>query len=287
MTGLDESYRLCRQIARQKARNFFYAFLLLPKDRMDPMCGVYAFMRHSDDLVDSASSENRAEILAQWRHETQNALTGLPVSSPILPAFADTVARFSIPDRYIFELLDGVGMDLDKNRYRTFEELYPYCYRVASVVGIVCVHIFGFDDEYALSLAESTGIAFQLTNILRDLREDAAENRIYLPLEDFERFRYSIEDLKAKKMDGRFHDLIRFEIERARGFYKKGEPLIGFIRPECRRTLAALIGIYKGLLEKINRESNRILSKKIKLSMAEKISIIFRTWKNPLSIPSP
>lgn len=283
MIELSESYRICKKIAKEKARNFFYAFRLLPKDRMDPMCAIYAFMRHSDDLIDSTNEKARLSELSRWRHELKNAFSGLPVSNPIFPAFIDTVRKFSIPEHYFFELLDGMEMDLKKNRYQTFEELYSYCYRVASVVGIVCIHIFGFRNPLALSLAESAGIAFQLTNILRDLREDTLLDRIYLPLDDLSKFNYSVDDLKNSVVNDSFRKLFHFEIERARTYYEKGNALIPLVNPESRCALSALFGIYEGLLKKINSETDHVMKRKVKLSLFEKIVIVFRSRRKPLS----
>lgn len=276
------SYRLCRKITRQKARNFFYAFLLLPKSRRKAIYAIYAFMRYSDDVVDNNSSKNKLAELEDWRRLVSKALQGEEAIHPILPAFVDTVKRFSIPHKYFFDLLDGVAMDLQKSRYETFEELYEYCYRVASVVGLVCLHIFGFQNPEALKLAESTGIAFQLTNILRDLHEDAVQNRIYIPLGDLKRFRYSEENLKQGVVNDRFRRILHFETERARDYYHQAQSLIGLVSPDCQRALAALIGIYQGLLEKIYQKHERLFEKQIRLSLFEKVVIVLRAWRNPL-----
>jgi len=277
----NRSYRYCGKIVRQKARNFFYAFLLLPKNRRKAIYAVYAFMRHSDDVVDDSISNNRLHELDHWRNLTERALKGEEIDDPILPAFADAVAQFRIPHQYFFDLLDGVKMDLEKERYETFDDLYQYCYRVASVVGLVCLYIFGFEDPEALKLAEAAGIAFQLTNILRDLREDAERNRIYLPIEDIKRFRYSEDALKQGLVNDHFRRLLHFETERARDYYHQAEPLIGMVSPDCRRAMAALIGIYHGLLEKIYQQHERLFEKHIRLSLIEKIGIVARAWRHP------
>lgn len=282
MTSLARSYRLCRGITRQKARNFFYAFLLLPGNRRNAICAVYAFMRHSDDLVDASRSEDRSSSLFQWREELKRALEGRPVRHPIFPAFVDAVHRFSVPTRYFFELLDGVAMDLNSERYQTFDELYRYCYHVASVVGLVCIHIFGFSKPEALPYAESAGIAFQLTNILRDLREDGLNNRVYLPQEDLKRFKVPEENLKAGIVDDRFQRLLHFEIERARDYYHQAEALVPLVSPDCRKALSALLALYRGLLEKINEEHERVLDRQIRLSFLEKLAIVVRAWREPV-----
>ncbi len=285
MHSLKRSYRLCQQVTRQKARNFFYAFLLLPKNRRKAIYAVYAFMRHSDDVVDSSLSKERSSQLQAWRQSVKIALEDGPIDHPILPAFVDAVKQFNIPHNYFFELLDGIQMDLEKDRYQNFEELYTYCYRVASVVGLVCVHIFGFKDPRALQLAESAGIAFQVTNILRDIREDGTGNRVYLPLDDLKKFRYPVESLRQGVVDDHFRRLLHFQIERARDYYHQAEQLVPLVEPDCQKALSALIGIYRGLLEKIYKEHELLFEKQIRLSLLEKLSIVFRAWRAPIPAP--
>jgi phytoene synthase len=281
---LSRSYAFCRNVARSKARNFYYAFVLLPPKKRNALCAVYAFMRHSDDLVDDPSLDSnnaKKERLSTWREELQFALKNGNTNNPALPALVDAIQRFSIPQRYFFELLDGMEMDLEKNRYQTFEELYRYCYHVASVVGLVCIHIFGFSHPEALEYAEWAGIAFQLTNILRDLASDYKENRVYLPQEDLERFCYPEKNLGERVINEHFRKLIQFEVERARDYYDKSEPLVGLVHPESRKALQALIAIYRALLEKISRHQEEILQKRISLSFLEKIRLVYNIWRKP------
>lgn len=281
---IHESYLFCRRITLKNARNFFYSLLLLPQPKRQALYMMYAFMRYSDDLVDAPHSGNKAEELLAWRRSLEKALQGEEADCPIFPAFVETVNRYAIPVSYFFELLDGMQMDLEKSRYQTFEELYPYCYRVASVVGLVCVHIFGFRSPQALRCAESMGIAFQLTNILRDIREDCAGNRVYLPLEDLEKFHYSEEKLKQNVMDESFRQLVAFEVNRARRYYQEAEQLIPLIEPDCRKALSALLATYRSLLKKISREQRSLFEKRIRLSPWEKLGIIFQAWKNPTAL---
>ncbi len=279
---LLQSYRYCKKIARKKAGNFYYAFLLLPKQKRSSLYAVYSFMRRCDDLVDDPSKvslEQKKEVLNQWREKTKKAFETGNFEHPIFPALLDSIQRFSIPHSYFFELMNGVEMDLEKNRYDKFEDLYQYCYRVASIVGLVCIHIFGFKDKKALEYAESVGIAFQLTNILRDIREDERLGRIYIPLEDLKRFRCSESSLKEGIVDERFRKLLHFEFERARDYYAQGEKLSALINQDSQRALMALIGIYKGLLEKINRQENQVFEKRIHLSLFEKLKIVFKAWR--------
>ena len=198
-----QSYEYCMKVARSRAKNFYYSFLLLSKQQRKAMCAIYAFMRYCDDLSDDpevnpeASPGARRAAIDRWRAEMEDALEGRFSGHPLWPAFHHTVRRFGIPHEYFHAMIDGVLSDLDPRRFRTFDELYRYCYQVASVVGLTVVHVFGFDTRSALPLAEKCGVAFQLTNILRDIREDAALGRVYLPAEDLRRFGVSEDDLRT------------------------------------------------------------------------------------------
>src|SRR4051794_12545776 len=198
-SNLAASYAHCAHVAKTQARNFYYSFLTLSAERRAAMCAIYAFMRSSDDVSDEAASDgSKADELNAWRAALDRAFRGDYGESLILPAFHDTVRKYAIPERYFQELIDGTEMDLTRNRYETFADLHQYCYRVASVVGFVCIHVWGFDEasSKALEYAEDCGLAFQLTNILRDVREDAERDRIYLPQEDLRRFGVSEHDLR-------------------------------------------------------------------------------------------
>ncbi len=183
---LDESYAFCRAVARRRARNFYYSFVLLSREQRNAMCAVYAFMRYCDDLSDEPGAGR--EPLDRWKAALTDALAGKFDAYPAWPAFHDTVARYAIPPRYFYEMIEGVSSDLVPRSIATFDELYRYCYQVASVVGLSIIHIFGFESPAALPLAEKCGVAFQLTNILRDIREDAGRGRCYLPAEDLTAF---------------------------------------------------------------------------------------------------
>jgi phytoene synthase len=235
------------------------------------MCALYAFMRVSDDLTDGtqALAEKRL-ALAEWRQQFDAALAG-EYSHPLHPAFHHTVEHYGIPRRYLEEVLDGVGMDLDADRYDTFADLYCYCYRVASVVGLACIHIWGFRDERAISYAESAGIALQLTNILRDLGEDAARGRVYLPREDLERFGYSVADLVQGRYDERFRALMRFQVDRARGYYESAAPLAEFLDSAGRAVFLVMLRTYRRLLEAIVRRDYDVFNGRIRLSRWRKL----------------
>jgi phytoene synthase len=194
----------------------------------------------------------------------------------VLPAFHDTVSRYRIPPRYFHEMIDGVASDLEPRRFETFEQLYRYCYQVASTAGLTTVHILGFDSAEALPLAEKCGIAFQLTNILRDIREDAARGRIYLPAEDLARFGVREEDIRGGVRTPEFIDLMDFETDRARQYYKKSQPLLGLVDRSSRASLAALISIYSRLLDRIERSNYDVFARRISLPAAEKSWIVVK-----------
>lgn len=277
---VEQSYRYCRDIARKRAKNFYYSFLLLEKPQRDAMCAIYAFMRQCDDLSDdpAANKAKLPEAVALWRLELNRALEGHVEDNPIWPAFHDTVQRYSIPHRFFHEMIDGITSDLEPRQIQTYDELYRYCYQVASVVGLTVVHIFGFQSVKALLLAEKCGIAFQLTNILRDVREDGLLDRVYLPLEDLQRFNVPVEQLRSGKEDDRFRELMRFEAARARQCYEQSAPLMELIDPKSRRSLWALRGIYFRLLSLIERANYSVLSRRINVPARTKIGLLLRAF---------
>jgi phytoene synthase len=269
---LPESYAFCEQVARSQAKNFYYSFLLLAPEQRRAMCAVYAFMRYCDDLSDDEGIADRAGAIARWCADLEHALAGAAPEHALWPAFIDSVERFKIPHRYFFDMIKGVSSDLEPRRIRTFEELYDYCYHVASVVGLTVIHIFGFDSPEALKLAEKCGIAFQLTNILRDVSEDAGKQRVYLPAEDLERFGVAaIEDSAPMRK------LLAFEAGRAREYFRESAPLVSMIHPRSRPSLRALIAIYSRLLDRIVASNFDVLQERIRVPAWEKIAILARS----------
>jgi len=278
---LEGSYRYCRQVARSRAKNFYYSFLLLQKPQRDAMCAIYAFMRHCDDLSDNPANSNRAKLresIALWRLELDRALAGEPGENPIWPAFADSVRRYAIPHRFFHEMIDGITSDLEPQRIETWDELYHYCYQVASVVGLTVIHIFGFGSIRALLLAEKCGIAFQLTNILRDVREDAEMGRVYLPAEDLTRFGVTADQLRSGTEDDNFRRLMGFEASRARTYYEESAPLESLIDPKSRRSLWALRQIYLTLLARLERANYAVLERRINVPTRTKIALLLRAF---------
>lgn len=281
---LEESYRFCRDVARRRAKNFYYAFLLLEKPQRDAMCAIYAFMRRCDDLSDDPAADKAKlpETVALWRMELNRALTGAVDTDPIWPAFYDTVRRYAIPHRFFHEMIDGIASDLEPRRIQTYEELYRYCYQVASVVGLTVIHIFGFESVKALLLAEKCGVAFQLTNILRDVREDALLGRIYLPLEDLDRFGVPVAQLESGTESKAFRELMSFEAARARACYRESAALLDLIHAKSRRSLWALRAIYLRLLSRIEKADYAVLSRRINVPARTKITLllwVFLTYK--------
>ncbi len=277
MSGLADSYRYCRRLARARAKNFYYSFLLLSPAQRDAICAVYAFMRHCDDLSDDPAEGGAAaarRALEEWRGGLHLALEGDPPPHPVWPALADTARRYAIPRQYLDEMIDGVTSDLEPRRLASFDELYHYCYQVASVVGLTIIRIFGYRSEAALPLAEKCGVAFQLTNILRDVREDAERGRVYLPAEDLERFGVDPADFARGLRGAGFDELMRFEIERARAYYGESRPLLALVHPRSRPSLWALIRIYRRLLERIEASGYDVLNRRVRVPPWEKVAIL-------------
>jgi phytoene synthase len=241
------------------------------------MSAIYAFMRRSDDIADGAGNPARAVAgLRQWRQQVDDALAGRAFADPSLPALVDTVNRYRIEPQHLHQLLDGAEMDQFKTRYATFDELYRYCYHVASVVGLVVLPVFGSHDPPARQAGEACGIAFQLTNILRDVKEDAQLGRIYLPTEDLTRFGVSENDIMDHRYTPAFVRLMQFEAERARQYYARARPLLELVPPDSRATLAVMMDIYRRLLDKIEAARFDVFADRVRLSVAEKLWIVAR-----------
>ncbi len=272
-----QSYMECRRIARASASNFYYAFFMLPQAKRDALCALYAFMRLVDDVSDTVgSAADKQRGLSRWRAALDAAAAGDVSSHPILPAFADTIERFHIPPRYFHDLISGAEMDLTVGEYATFDRLREYCYRVAGTVGLTCLHVFGFDDPHAPDLAEKLGIAFQLTNILRDVRSDHEMGRVYLPLEDLEQFGVRPESLARGPLTPEMRGLLEFEAARAWNYYREGVELIPLVHADARAALWALARIYSSLLRRIEARGYDVFSERVRLSTPEKTGILLR-----------
>ena len=282
------AYSVCRGITRAAAKNFYYAFLVLPRRKREALCAVYAFMRRCDDIADDAtlSLAERRQKLDVWLDALHRAQQGHPTDDAILLALTDAQRRYSIPAGLLDALAHGTAMDVEYSaeapappggltvQYRTFEDLRTYCYHVASVVGLVCIHVFGYRDPDAEPLAESCGMAFQLTNIIRDVKEDASMGRVYLPHEDLEKFGLSAQELLATPDPARFRPLLAFEADRARDLYLSGDALIPYVSEDCQPGLWVLVKIYRQLLEKIAQKQYDVFTAKVALSRWEKLRVL-------------
>lgn len=273
---LRASYAYCRDVARLQAKNFYYSFLLLPPGRRRAMCALYAFLRHTDDLADDVGTPAaKLAALISWRAELEESLEGGTGVWPGLPAMADTIRRYAIPLKHLHEVIDGVTMDLNPIEFVTYADLRHYCYHVASAVGLSCLHIWGYDARGgdAERLAETCGIALQLTNIVRDVREDADHGRIYLPREDLDRFRLTAEDLAKPTPPARLRELLRFEGERAYALYREAQPLVGLISPVGRPVFRSIVGVYRALLDEIARRDYDVMTQRVSVGTWRKAAI--------------
>jgi 15-cis-phytoene synthase len=290
---LAMAYSVCCGIARKTAKNFYYAFLVLPRAKRQSLCAVYSFMRHCDDLSDDPSlqpRERRARLEA-WLDRFHLAQAGAPTDDPVLLALTDTQRRYQIPMEFLDQLAFGTLMDVPESdeyerptapqqppdltvQYRSFKDLYLYCYHVASVVGLVCIKIFGYKDPEAERLAERCGIAFQLTNIIRDVKEDASLGRVYIPLEDLQKYELSPTDLLKTPDSSRLRPLLSMEADRARDFYKSGHDLIPHVSEDSQPALWVLVTIYEKLLGKITRRNFDVYGGRIRLTTFEKMKVL-------------
>jgi len=284
---LGMAYSVCRSIARSAAKNFYYGFLVLPQRKRNALSAVYAFMRRCDDITDdiTLSPGDRHNRLLEWLDKVHRAFAAQPTDDPVLLALTDAQRAYQIPIGLLDQLAYGTAVDLDYGapepsapptaRYQTFEELRQYCYGVASVVGLVCIKIFGYRDPAAESLAERCGLAFQLTNIIRDVKEDVAMGRVYFPQEDLAQCGLSAADLAAPQVDvARIRPLLAMEADRARECYRSGEELIPLVNEDSQPALWVLITIYRRLLEKIALKQYDVFSERVRLTVPEKLTVL-------------
>jgi 15-cis-phytoene synthase len=291
---LTTAYSVCRHIARSSAKNFYYGFMLLPAGKRNALSAVYAFMRHADDLSDDPGMTplERREKLAGFIDSYHRSLETGGTDDPVFLALRDSQLRYNIPMELLDQLVAGTGMDVREGGeqsdaplvvYRSFADLYDYCYHVASVVGLVCIRIFGYRDPIAEEYAEHLGIAFQLTNILRDVKEDAAMARVYLPQEDLERFGVTAEELGSGVPLEKLRPLLEFEAARARKFYVSAEQLLPLIDEVSQPALWAMVEIYRGILDRIEGKQFDVYSERVSLSVGDKLKILAKGfWKRLL-----
>ena len=284
---LHMAYSVCRGITRERAKNFYYGFLVLPKLKRQALCAVYAFMRRCDDIADdpAVSTRDRRQKLDAWVDAFHAAQAGLPTDDAILLALTDAQRRFHIPLGLLDGLAFGTAMDVEdetaqpdasglKIHYRSFQDLERYCYQVASVVGLVCIRIFGYSDPAAEPLAERLGLAFQLTNIIRDVKEDASLRRIYLPEEDLEQCGITAAELTSSPTPERIRPLLELQAQRAFENYRAADELLPLIAEDSQPALWVLVTIYRSLLEKIVRLNYDVFTQRVSLTTREKLTIL-------------
>ena len=291
----NQAYAACRVIAKREAKNFYYSFVALPKGKRDAMCAVYAFMRKADDLADDETLflAERREMMAKWLDTWRAARAGGATDDPVFIALNDTQKRFKIPDELLEQLVQGTTMDLypEENAaavqtYGTFDELYRYCYLVASVVGLVCIRIFGYSDPRAEKYAERTGIAFQLTNILRDVKEDVERGRVYVPREMMVHFNVSVEriqELAAGAPIERNEQAMLLALSgKAWEYYAAAKKLVPLIDKDSRAALEVLVQIYSGLLKRIDKRTGDVFTERVSVPTGVKLGVLARGMANSL-----
>ncbi len=278
MLSLADSYDYTARLTRREAKNFFHTFRLLRPERRQSIFAVYAFSRRADDAVDSGEAGLPTGEVRQELEVLRSFLGDSPPDDPLVPAIQHTIQRYRIPREPFDELLAGMAMDLDRNRYETFDELYEYCYRAASVIGLICVEIFGYEGDVPREPAIKLGIAMQLTNILRDVAEDRELDRIYLPAEDLRRFGYTERELLAGVVNDSFRRLMEFQVARARRFFTESSPLFPAVLPESRYCPVLLMRFYSRLLDRIERSRYDVFNRRPSLPTYEKLLLAGPTW---------
>jgi 15-cis-phytoene synthase len=289
---LNHAYAVCRGISRRAAKNFYYGFMVLPADKRNALSAVYAFMRHADDISDEPGGDPQQKRykLNEWLEAAKAVFAGKSTDDPVLMALGDAQKKFKIPPELFEKLVYGTSMDLDIPAAsaeapvllcNTFDDLKQYCYYVASVVGLVCIKIFGYEDSKAEFLAEDCGLAFQLTNIIRDVKEDASMGRIYFPAEDLARTNLSAANFSAATLQDpaqaqQLRPALEYEAERARKYYESAKWLMELIEEDSRAALWVLVEIYSQLLQKITDRNYDVFTERVRLTVWEKLKVLSR-----------
>ena len=289
---LSHAYAVCRGIARRAAKNFYYGFMVLPSEKRNALSAVYAFMRHADDISDEpgVDPQLKRQKLSEWLDAAKSVFSGKATDDPVLMALGDAQAKFKIPPELFEKLVYGTSLDLDIPPVsaespailcETFEDLKQYCYYVASVVGLVCIRIFGYQDTKAEFLAEDCGLAFQLTNIIRDIKEDASMGRIYIPAEDLVRSNLTAANFASGALQNptqvpQLRPALEYEADRARKYYESAKWLMELIDEDSRAALWVLVEIYSRLLKKITDRNYDVLTERVRLTLWEKLKVLSR-----------
>ena len=279
---LEDAYDYCEQVTKNEARNFYYAFITLPMRKKRAIYTAYAFCRRCDDAVDNSESTTEKKRLLD---EIENNLkSGINLdklileNNPIILATCAIIKEFNIPQQYFFDVIQGVRMDIEFTSFNSFDEVKEYCYKVASVIGLICIKIFGYSNPKAIDYAIDFGLAMQLTNILRDILDDLNENRCYLAYEEMDKFNYSINQLRESLYNDDFIQMMKFEVDRAKRYFESGSRLLPLVDTDSRICLVILSKIYSKILKKIERSNYNIFQTNYRLNTFEKLSIMGFTW---------
>ena len=276
--SLEEAYAYCTDLTRHRARNFYYAFITLPKEKRKAIYAAYAFCRLSDDYSDEEIPLDEKAALLSGLHGDLDAAFEGRAESEVFVALLDASKRYGIPRDYFHEIINGVEMDLVNSSYATFEELYQYCYRVASVVGLVCIEIFEYRDPKAREYATDMGIAMQMTNILRDIEEDCGRGRVYLPQDELEKFGVTEESLQAGETGPEFRAMMAEQVSRARGYFERSAALLPLLKPRSRLCPAVLRALYSAVLDRIEARDYDVFGERVALSSREKLTLMAKAW---------
>lgn len=270
--------KYCQDKAAASGSSFYYSFMFLPPDKRRAITALYAFCREVDDVVDECSDENVARTtLAWWRIQTAAIYEGKP-QHPVTQALVPVVKQFNLPQEHLQEIIDGMEMDLSQHTYADFKALQLYCYRVASVVGLLAAEIFGYSDRKTLKYAHDLGIAFQLTNIIRDVGEDARRGRIYLPLDELAQFGVHTSDILDGRETEGFHKLMLFQVERAQRFYEQAYAQLPAVDRKAQRTGLIMAAIYRATLNEVVASGCHVLKERVSLTPLRKLWIAYKTW---------
>ncbi len=268
----------CQDKAASSGSSFYYSFLFLPPNRRRAITALYAFCREVDDVVDECKDPQvAANKLVWWRQELDRLYAGKP-QHPVTQALQAVLPEFNLPQEQLLEIVDGMEMDLQQTRYLDFTALSLYCYRVASVVGLLAADIFGYSDRQTLKYAHDLGTAFQLTNIIRDVGEDARRGRIYLPMDELKRFNVSVTDIFDARQSENFQKLMEFQIERAERYYAQALSQLPVIDRKAQRPGLVMAAIYRALLDEIKRDGCQVLRQRTSLTPLRKLWLAWRTW---------
>lgn len=276
-----EAFARCEKIVRHHAKSFYFCSHFLPYHKRISMFAIYALCRTLDDIVDESAPENKLithQLLDQWQEKLDILYSSKTVKEPILVAMRAVLDSYAVNKQHFLDLIAGVRMDLEPQPFKNFDELRLYCYRVAATVGLMASEVFGYSDASALAKAENLGIAMQLTNILRDVGEDLEIGRIYLPIDELNKFNYLESDLRAKKVNKNFIALMKFQIERARSFYQDAEIGIKLLSPDSRFTVLAASRLYGAILSKIESNNYDVFSRRASLSLSAKLLYLPNIW---------